>query len=156
MIRDTGFQEQILAQRRLRAESLSAGLARSPGGGIGVMPLSGPQSIERVPIIVNLLLYAGDDLGFALLVYDADGSDSDLSGATVRAQIRANPAAQQVAGEVLCTIDGNAVQLHILGTVSQNLPGAAVWDCEMTRGGMVTTLVAGTVRTTADVTRDVV
>jgi len=151
MIRDPGFQERILQAKRQRVAEgqLSAGLARNP-----VAPFSGPQSIERVPITVNLLLYAGDDLGFALLVFDPDGSDADLSGATVRAQIRANPAAANVAGEVLCAVEGNAVQLHLLGTVTQDLPSSAVWDCELTRDGLVTTLVAGTVRTTADVTRD--
>jgi len=147
------FEEQIIEQKRVRAAEGRANpaslLARAPG----IMPLSGPQAIERVPIIVNLLLYAGDDLGFALVMYEPDGTDADLSDATVRSQIRATPAAADIAGEVLCGIEDNVIQLHLLGEVTQNLPPAAVWDVELTRHGLVTTLVNGTVRTTPDVTR---
>ena len=130
-----------------RARRMDAPVVRLPE------PFSGPQSIDRLPDVVNISTYAGDDLSFALVVLNYDGSEPDLSAAQVRAQIRQTPAAQQIAGSFAVSAEENLIYLHLLGSVSQDLPGQAVWDCELTYEGRVTTLVAGTVRTTPDVTR---
>jgi len=79
----------------------------------------------------------------------------DLTGVTARAQIRASITAPAILGSFTPTVDALAgnIWLHLADTVSSALPSTGVWDVEIDRGGEITTLAAGTVSMTPDVTR---
>ena len=112
-------------------------------------------TITRLPIQVNLALYKGDDFTFLVTVRDSTGSPADLAGVTARAQIRAAIGSPTVIGTFTPTIDvpaGN-IWLHLDDAVSSTLPASGVWDVEMDRDGEVTTLAAGSITMTEDVTR---
>jgi hypothetical protein len=103
---------------------------------------------------VNLVTYRGDDFAFSLTVWEPDGSEADLSAATLLAQIRVTPETPDpVLGELALSVDGNVVDLHLTAVTSAALPRSASWDCEMVRSGWTTTLAAGNLVTTPDVTR---
>jgi hypothetical protein len=135
--------------------------ALAPRGSIEIIPhartpfgRSDPELIERLPDTVNLRIYGGDDIGFSISVYDEHGQDADLTGATVRAQIRTTVEAEEVAGEFDPDLDGNVIRMHLTNSTTAALPRSTVWDCELTdSSGWVTTLVAGEIDTTPSVTR---
>jgi hypothetical protein len=102
---------------------------------------------------VNLVTYRGDDFAFSLTVWEPDGSEADLSAATLLAQVRVTPDSSDVLGELALSVDGNVVDLHLTAAISAALPRSASWDCEMVRSGWTTTLAAGNLVTTPDVTR---
>jgi hypothetical protein len=110
-------------------------------------------TITALPMTVNLDLYAGDDFYLDLTVTNPDGTAADLSTAVATAQVRAKatdpdpPLAAFVA-----TITGNVIRLHLASTASQQLTGPAVWDCQVATPD-ITTLAAGTVTMSGDVTR---
>ena len=113
---------------------------------------TGPTTITAGPQVVNLVLYQGDDFYLDLTVTNPDTTPFDLTGYTPTSQIK-----DQVGGSVLasftCTIGGNIVHLHLPAVQSALLTSNGVWDCEITSAtGLITTLVAGTVKVTADVT----
>lgn len=117
------------------------------------MPVIPVQVVERLPVPVNLAIYRGDDVGFTLVVTTSpDYSPYDLTGGTVRAQVRTATVPRAVAGEFTVEIDGNNVSLRLPAAVTATLPATGVWDCELTLDGWVTTLTAGTVTVTSDVT----
>jgi hypothetical protein len=130
-------------------------LPRMPGARTPdvVARLGAPITIERLPQAVNLILYRGDDFALVVEVTDAEGDPADLTGAVVRAQIRTAPDAGQVEGEFSPAVEDNLVVLHLLGSVSAGLPPSSVYDAEVEIEGAVTTLVAGTIALTPDVTR---
>ncbi len=115
-------------------------------------------TISALPETVNLNLYAGDDFTLQLTVLDANGAMVDLTSGTVESQVRATPP-----GPVLATFDvtvdqpltGTAV-LHLTPDATATLPARAVWDVQVSfnAGANVTTLAAGVVTVTAEVTRD--
>jgi hypothetical protein len=109
------------------------------------------QTIVALPAKVNLDLYAGDDFYLDLTVTNPDGSDADLSAAVPTAQIRTTDVDANVAATFEVTVNGNVISLHLVNTDTAQLPPQAVWDCQIATPD-VTTLVAGTVTTTADVT----
>src|SRR6187402_844357 len=98
-------------------------------------------TITRLPTQVNLVLYEGDDFTFMVTVKNSTGQPVDLTGATARAQIRANIAAPAVLGTFTPTIDAAAgiIWLHLTDAVSSTLPTNSVWDVEIDRNGDVTT-----------------
>jgi hypothetical protein len=112
-----------------------------------------PVTLEQLPRTVNLLVYRGDDVGLNLTVSELDESPAILAGATFRAQIRRTPDALDVEGELTVAATDNVVELHLPASVSAALPAQGAWDCEMVRGGWVTTLAAGRLIVTPDVTR---
>lgn len=118
-----------------------------------VAPLAAAGQIVRQPVEVDILTYAGDDLNWQLVVSNPDGTPTDLSTATVRAQVRATPPDVMDLGDLDVYVYGNAVSIILTAAVSAVLPASAVWDCEMTLDGLVTTLAAGSVTTVTDVTR---
>lgn len=119
-----------------------------------VVPGTGPQTVTRLPDTLNLAVYAGDDVSVDLVIQDADGADADLSEARVRAQIRVRPQWPSVAGVFSSGISGNIISLLLPGSVTARLPSRCVWDCELTDAtDQVTTLVAGAITVTPDVTR---
>jgi hypothetical protein len=113
-----------------------------------------PVTVVALPSTVNLELYQGDDFAVTLVVSNPDGTDADLTGCTAEAQIRATPADATVAATFTATVAGNLVQLGLAHTDTATLAGATVWDCQLVQAaGQITTLVAGTVTITSEVTR---
>lgn len=116
--------------------------------------VTGPTTITRLPATVNLVLYQGDDFALTITVRDSEtGQPFDLAGAEARAQIRVSPQTATVAGEFVTSIDGNLIILHLAGATSAGLPQRTVWDCDLLQGGRTTTLMAGTIAITPEVTR---
>ena len=114
--------------------------------------MAAAQIVSSVPTTVNLVVYQGDDVYLDLAV-TTDGAPADLSGCTVTAQVRASPAADE-AVELLATIEGAVVHLHLPHADSAALPLWAVWDCQLVdAAGNVFTIAAGTLKATPEVTR---
>lgn len=144
----TGAAALSLAERRAAASG-----AQSPA------PLALGQfrseivTISALPATVNLELYTGDDFLMTLTVTDPGGLAADLSDQSAAAQIRATHPGP-VAGAFTATVELNTVILHLRAAVSAELPTRGVWDCRLTStAGWVTTLAAGVIVMTADVTR---
>lgn len=110
-------------------------------------------TISRLPTGVDMILYQGDDFALTITVRNPDGTDADLTGAIVRSQIRVNPGDATVAGQFTVGVTGNMITLTLPGPTSATLPNQCVWDCEMTVSGRTTTLVAGRITLTPEVTR---
>jgi len=121
---------------------------------VGIMPFTeGPVTITALPSQVNLLLYAGDDFTLRLDVIGPDSEPLDLSAADVDSHIRVAPESTVIAGVFEATVDFATILLHLDSPTSTNLPTNCVWDCQIILGGLTTTLVAGTIVMTPEVTR---
>lgn len=121
---------------------------------VGIQTLAGLVVITALPAPVNLRLYAGDDFIFTLSVSWPEGIEIDLGEYDVRAQIRERTSSPDIAGEFIVSTDGNVIVLHLDSATSADLPARSVWDCQTTAtDGFVTTLAAGTIEMTEDVTR---
>lgn len=117
---------------------------------------TGPQLIEALPAVVNLALYQGDDFTLRIDVMDSTGMPYDLGDAVPKSQIRVTPASPDIAGVFECSIEeGSVLLLHLTPQVSSALPLNTVWDVQISRydGARVTTLAAGAIMLTAEVTR---
>ena len=111
-------------------------------------------SISELPQEVDLALYTGDDFSMTLTFTNPDGSIANLTGSSVKSQIRTTAADVMVAASFICSISANVVTLSLTSASCQNLVGDYVWDCQITNvSGAVRTPVAGTVTFTQDVTR---
>lgn len=110
------------------------------------------------PATYNVSIYGGDDYVLPVDFVDSAGDPLDVSGRTYAAQVRAWPS-----GGVLATFDvdetnaaggtivlslGHAVTAGLAGTVTE-----ARWDLSQSVGGTLTTVMAGAVDITQDVTR---
>jgi hypothetical protein len=113
---------------------------------------SPPQSIDALPLTVNLSLYAGDDFYLDLTVTNPDGTEADLEGMAARAQIRRKAGDDDALAAFDVDLEGNVIRLHLTSSASQGLSGKGVWDCQLT-DGTVATLTAGRVSFTAAVSR---
>lgn len=135
--------------------ALPAGVVRFPSVDVRAPgDVASPVTLRALPRPVNLLTYRGDDFAFSLTVWEEDGTEADLSAATIRAQVRATPdAADPPLTDLVVDVTANVVELHLPAAESAKLPHSATWDCEMVRNAWTTTLAAGNVVTTADVTR---
>lgn len=113
------------------------------------------QSLDLTPQVVDLKLMQGDDAHITLTVSDPDGGTIDLTGATPEAQIRASAASTSVLAAFTATLSGpDAIALHLPASEAAKLTAAgAVWDCQITVNGEVSTLCQGSVATVAEVTR---
>lgn len=113
--------------------------------------VSGPVTITALPQVVNLNLYQGDDFFLDITVTDSQGQPVDLSGSTSTAQIRKSAADATIMASFTVTPEGNVLHLHLVGADAAVLT-SGVWDAQIDTGA-VTTLVAGTVSITNEVTR---
>jgi len=115
---------------------------------------TGPQVISSLPAAVDLELYAGDDFVLLLEVFSADDEPLYLDESLIESQIRETPESGTVAGQFTASAEGNTITLHLPGAVSAQLPASCAWDVQMTASdGWVTTLAAGDITMTPEVTR---
>jgi hypothetical protein len=103
----------------------------------------------------DLQIYRGDTGRWAFILWqDTDKTvPVDLTGAIVASQIRDRPGGATLA-DMACTITGsNRIDMMLAPADSQNLPSRGAWDLQVTMpAGDVTTIVAGRVCVTVDVT----
>jgi hypothetical protein len=106
----------------------------------------------------DLLIYQGDDYSATVTVSNNTTTPPDLTGFIAQAQIRSGPADSnsQVIVELAATISTNIVTLSIPAaqTVLLTKPLYA-WDLQLhSPTGSITTILAGRVIVTAEVTRE--
>jgi hypothetical protein len=111
-----------------------------------------------MPGKADLLIYEGDDYSATVTVTNATTTPPDLTGFIAHAQIRNGPADSntQVIVEVTATVSTNIVTLSIPAaqTVLLSKPLYA-WDLQLhAPTGETTTILAGRVIVTAEVTRE--
>lgn len=110
-----------------------------------------------MPSQANLALYQGDDYAAVITVTNSSGVP-DLTGCTAQAQMRVGPA--DIASAVVVEISAevappNLINLEIPHGVTLQLSGQYVWDLQLTDpSGTVTTILAGSVIVTREVTRE--
>lgn len=112
--------------------------------------------LSALPTRVDLRLYAGDDVTVKITVNNPDGTPADLTGATAKAQIRAWAYDSDPVAEFTCAVDpAGFVLLGLDAAATAAIPRSSVWDCELlfADGSPTTTIVSGSVRTLAEVTR---
>lgn len=126
----------------------------------GMLSLSEPaprfrrQVVGEAPLAVDLVLYQGDDFTLLLEVSTPEDEPADLTGASARSQIRVTPPAQEVSAEFSTSIEQNVIYLHLPNQEAAKLAGHFAWDCKVQYAdGQITTLAAGNVTATANVTR---
>jgi hypothetical protein len=105
----------------------------------------------------NLAIYQGDDYVADILVTDDDGTTpADLTGCAARSQIREDfsPASPLIA-EFECVIEASTITIALSHDITSMLTCPKyVWDIQVTDGnGWVTTLLAGQVAVTKEVTK---
>lgn len=104
----------------------------------------------------NLQIYQGDDYN-AVVTISGSGTPPNLTGYIAQAQIRVGPAdtnPQVVVEITTAVILPNFVSLSIPAAVTVGLSGLYVWDLQLvSSAGMITTVLAGGVVVTAEVTR---
>jgi hypothetical protein len=124
---------------------------------MAVLPkaVGGPVCFTK-PGVVDLCVYRGDSGRVRVRVNDTAGLPVDVSGATWDCDFRSTLDAETV----LCSpaiepVDGitNAVDIVLSPECSASLDDDCVWDLEMSLGGEVTTILAGRVLVTKDVSR---
>ena len=103
-----------------------------------------------------LEIYRGDSYRWQFKLWnDVDKTDPvDLTGVTPKAEIRDKPAGKKVT-PMTCTISApNMIDVALAAADSGSLiAGKAYWDLQLTySGGDVSTVLAGPVTVTADVT----
>jgi hypothetical protein len=110
-----------------------------------------------MPGLANLEIYQGDDFIATVTVLNTDGTVADLTGYVAQSQVRLGPADSNsiVAAQFQCSIVGNTITMVLTHNVTLNLNQATyVWDLQiMDANSWVTTLLAGTVQVTKDITR---
>jgi hypothetical protein len=111
-----------------------------------------------VPSKANLAIYQGDDYAAVVTVSNGGADPPDLTGYIAQAQIRDSPADAEtlVAVEIGVAIaPPNFINLLIRSDVTVNLSGRYVWDLQLTDPlGFITTILAGDVFITPEVTRE--
>jgi hypothetical protein len=107
----------------------------------------------------DITIYQGDDYSASVEVNHADGSNADLTGYTLMAQIRRDVADRSptVAADItVAFLDAAAglISLKVSHTVTTALTSNYVWDLQLTApSGIITTVLAGAVSVRAEVTR---
>jgi len=106
-----------------------------------------------------ICLYQGDDWAGLVSVFNCDGTPTDLTGYNVHAQIRTGPSNQQrriAACFTTAIILPNQISISLTHRQTTCLRQLNyVWDLEIVSSdGVITTIVAGPVSVTPQVTRE--
>jgi hypothetical protein len=108
------------------------------------------------PAPYPLVLYRGDTYAWQFVLWDdiAQTIPTDLTGVTVKAEIRDQPAGSTIVPLNLTVTLPNLIYAALDAASSQKLPfPTGVWDLQLTYpDATVATPIAGTVLVTADVT----
>lgn len=110
-----------------------------------------------MPDRANLSIYQGDDYAAVVTVTNGLPPEEVLAGYMARAQIRKDAA--EITDEILVDIGATVETPHIYLNIPQDetaslCSGSYVWDLEIVGpDGVITTILAGTARVTAEVTR---
>lgn len=111
-----------------------------------------------MPSVANLEIYQGDDYAAVVTVTNGTPTPPDLTGYTPRAQIRLAPAdlSSQVVVEIIAALNPpNIVDLVIPSIITTQLSGLYVWDLQLKDpGGTISTILAGNVIVTREITRE--
>lgn len=111
------------------------------------------SSPANYPLTVRI----GDTETITLNLQDANGTAINVTSRTYAAQIRSTADASSVLATFTCAISnaaGGVVTATLPASTTAALtPGVGVWDLQETNGTVVTTLLAGPVTITQDVTR---
>lgn len=151
----TGLSSQIRPASRSAAIAAPALRAVGDGPSLFVTGVPGPLTLSK-PLAVDLIVYRGDTGVFQITVANSDGSPHPLTGATWDADIRASADDPTVITSMIVTPaagDSSSVDVTLTAAMSALITSSAVYDVEMTEGGVVTTLIAGAVQLTKDVSR---
>lgn len=143
------------------ASTIWAPAYRPPAGpsinplGVTTGDLSGATAIiVSDPLPVDLFVYRGDSGRFRVQVTDPDGTPLDVSAASWDCDIRSTfDATPVIVSLVVTPVDMSTVEVVLDALKSSLLVDLSVWDLEMTIGGEVVTLLAGTVHVRKDVSR---
>ena len=110
-----------------------------------------------VPAKQNLSMTRGDTETVVVTMKDSTGTAIDITGRTYRAQIRTTKDSSTIDASFSCAVSNAAsgeVTCTILPVTTATLTvGTHYWDFEETSGGVVSTILAGSVNVLADVTR---
>lgn len=108
------------------------------------------------PGVYNLSIYRGDTYRWQFKLWeDAAKTDpADLTGVTVKAEIRDKPGGAVVYATLACTLTmPNIIDVLLDADSSSLLSSRGSWDLQLTyTNGDVATVLAGTVSVVADVT----
>jgi|SRR5215471_20953033 len=107
---------------------------------------------------VDIEVYQGDDWAGIVTVMDGD-QPATLTGYTAQAQVRLGPADTTPVlvemGAIVDPIITGRINLSITSTDSATLKCNYLWDLQLTApSGVVTTLLAGRVLVTQEITRE--
>lgn len=122
---------------------------------LAVSGTDGPITLSD-PLDVDLIVYRGDTGVFRLTVANGDGSAHSVVDATWDADVRASADDTTVLTTMIVSpvpADPASVDVTLTAAMSALINDTAVYDVQMTQGGIVTTLVAGRVVLTKDVSR---
>lgn len=115
----------------------------------------GPLTLSQ-PLAVDLIVYRGDTGLFRITVANSDGSPHPVTDATWDADIRVSADDSTVLVSMIVAPtpgDSSSVDVTLTAAMAALINATAVYDVEMTQGGIVTTLIAGAVVLTKDVSR---
>src|SRR5688572_19168045 len=105
----------------------------------------------------DLAIYQGDDYAATVTVLNPDNTPADITGFTAQAQIRRAVADLDpvVVATMTAVIASPDVSLSLSHDQTKSLTGRYVWDLQLTSitDASVTTILAGRVSVTAEVTR---
>jgi hypothetical protein len=94
-----------------------------------------------------LEVYQGDDYQGFIAVTNPDDSPTDLSIYSIKGHIRREPADRggPIEAELIITIDGHLIFLHLPHAVTAKMTGRYLWDLQLTTiaDGMITTIMGG-------------
>jgi len=111
--------------------------------------------ITAQPAFIDLLIYQGDDFFLDVQVNYPDGTPVDATAMSPMSQIRATPADENILASFTITLDtttAGLMHLQLAHADATVLPQTCVWDFQLTLPN-VTTLIAGNVTATREVTR---
>jgi hypothetical protein len=108
-----------------------------------------------VTVAYPLAVYRGDTAGWRFVLWKdaAKTQPFDLTGAKAAAQIRDRPDSSNIVNMVCAVTLPNTVDVTLSAAAAAVTPSGQ-WDLQITAAnGTVTTVVAGPVKTTADITQ---